>query len=215
MMGLTTEREGLGTGNGEQRRPRTVEQEHGAAQSVDDGKKVEGDHACHKGNGDVSPITDRLRRQEPIMRSRVIPPKFPATNARTRTPNKSSRRLSAAPAPLSAKTKVPRRSSTNRSVSIVAATFDTTRSVIDCKPGGYAAANHACAATINVVTPVSRVGRITGANRGLWLTGISLIRPSCSAFALHFRCSAIASTCFTANLMSSLPRLRPAAWKSR
>src|SRR4051812_7014903 len=50
------------------------------------------------------------------MRSRVMPPKFPATNERTRTPNRSSRRLTPAVPPLSAKTKVPRRSSTSRSV---------------------------------------------------------------------------------------------------
>ena len=52
----------LRTRNGEQRQPRTVKQEHGTAQSVDDGKKVEGDYACQQGNGDVSPVTDRLRR---------------------------------------------------------------------------------------------------------------------------------------------------------
>src|SRR5690348_158526 len=55
------------------------------------------------------------------MRSRVIPPKFPATNDTTRTPNRSSRRLTPAVAPLSAKTKVPARSSTNRSVLIAVA----------------------------------------------------------------------------------------------
>src|SRR4051794_32968247 len=56
------------------------------------------------------------------MRSRVIPPKFPAASDKTRTPNKSSLRLTPALAPLSANTKVPRRrSSTNRSVFIAVA----------------------------------------------------------------------------------------------
>src|SRR5689334_20477620 len=46
----------------------------------------------------------------------MIPPKFAATNDSTRTPNRSSRRLNPAAAPLSAKTKVPHRSSTRTSV---------------------------------------------------------------------------------------------------
>ena len=40
-----------------------------------------------------------------------MPPKFPATKDRTKTPNKSSPRFTRAVAPLSAKTKVPARSS--------------------------------------------------------------------------------------------------------
>src|SRR5271165_7441603 len=46
----------------------------------------------------------------PINTSRVIPPKFPATKDRTRMPKMSSRRLTAATAPLIAKTKVPPKS---------------------------------------------------------------------------------------------------------
>ena len=46
----------------------------------------------------------------PISTSRPIPPKFPATKDRTRMPKMSSRRLTAATAPLIAKTKVPPKS---------------------------------------------------------------------------------------------------------
>ena len=50
----------------------------------------------------------------PIRMSRVIPPKFAATNDNTRTPNISRRCLIPAAAPLSAKTKVPPRSRANQ-----------------------------------------------------------------------------------------------------
>src|SRR5260370_19106181 len=48
-----------------------------------------------------------------------MPPEFAAANDRTRTPNKSSSRLTPANAPLSAKTKVPVRSSTSGSFSMI------------------------------------------------------------------------------------------------
>src|SRR6185437_5279395 len=44
-----------------------------------------------------------------------MPPKFPATKERTRTPKRSSRRFTPAVAPLIAKTKVPMRSKTSSS----------------------------------------------------------------------------------------------------
>ena len=44
-------------------------------------------------------------------------------------------------------------------------------------------ANQACAATTRAFTPVSKVGWITGANRGLWLVGSSLSVPSFFAFS--------------------------------
>lgn len=46
-----------------------------------------------------------------------MPPEFAAANDRTRTPNRSSSRLTPAKAPLSAKTKVPTRSSASESSS--------------------------------------------------------------------------------------------------
>src|ERR1043166_4572674 len=52
----------------------------------------------------------------PIIRSRAIPPELPAANDNTRTPKRSSRCLTPAVAPLSAKTKVPPRSKAIRSV---------------------------------------------------------------------------------------------------
>ena len=55
----------------------------------------------------------------PISTSRVIPPKFPATKDRTRMPKMSRRRLTAARAPLIAKTKVPPRSRIRTKVSMV------------------------------------------------------------------------------------------------
>src|SRR5580704_19125816 len=48
-----------------------------------------------------------------------MPPEFAAANDNTRTPNKSSSRLTPANAPLSAKTKVPVRSSTSGSFSMI------------------------------------------------------------------------------------------------
>src|ERR1700674_383999 len=45
-------------------------------------------------------------------------------------------------------------------------------------------ASHACAATTRAFTPVSRVGWITGAKRGLWLVGSALSVPS--FFALSY-----------------------------
>src|ERR1700751_2217290 len=45
-------------------------------------------------------------------------------------------------------------------------------------------ASHACAATTRAFTPVSRVGWITGAKRGLWLVGSELSEPS--FFALSY-----------------------------
>src|SRR5579862_879223 len=45
-------------------------------------------------------------------------------------------------------------------------------------------ASHACAATIRAFTPVSRVGWIIGAKRGLWLVGSELSVPS--FFALSY-----------------------------
>src|ERR1700693_4539630 len=45
-------------------------------------------------------------------------------------------------------------------------------------------ASHACAATTRAFTPVSRVGWITGAKRGLWLVGSELSVPS--FFALSY-----------------------------
>src|SRR5579863_6051153 len=45
-------------------------------------------------------------------------------------------------------------------------------------------ANHAYAATTRAFTPVSRVGWITGAKRGLWLVGSELSVPS--FFALSY-----------------------------
>src|SRR5215472_8593755 len=50
-----------------------------------------------------------------------MPPTLPTTNDSTSTPKRSSRRLTPAVAPLSANTKVPRRSSTNKSVVIAVA----------------------------------------------------------------------------------------------
>ena len=44
-------------------------------------------------------------------------------------------------------------------------------------------ANQARAATTRAFTPVSKVGWITGANRGLWLVGSSLSVPSFFAFS--------------------------------
>ena len=55
----------------------------------------------------------------PISKSRPIPPKFPATKDRTRMPKMSRRRLTAATAPLIAKTKVPPKSRICTSVSMV------------------------------------------------------------------------------------------------
>src|SRR6202035_5086372 len=43
--------------------------------------------------------------------------------------------------------------------------------------------NQACAPTTRVSIPVSKVGRITGAKSGLWLTGSSLSRPAFLASA--------------------------------
>jgi hypothetical protein len=45
--------------------PRAVEHEDGAAQPVDAGKPVEGDRARQKGDGKVSPVADRCRRDRP------------------------------------------------------------------------------------------------------------------------------------------------------
>src|SRR5208337_5168349 len=45
-------------------------------------------------------------------------------------------------------------------------------------------ASHACAATTRAFTPVSKVGWITGAKRGLWLVGSELSVPS--FFALSY-----------------------------
>src|SRR5580693_2697056 len=45
------------------------------------------------------------------------------------------------------------------------------------------AASHACAATTSAFTPVSMVGWITGAKRGLWLVGSELSVPSFFALA--------------------------------
>src|ERR1700682_2613852 len=47
-------------------------------------------------------------------------------------------------------------------------------------------ASHACAATTRAFTPVSRVGWITGAKRGLWLVGSELSVPSCFALSDNF-----------------------------
>src|SRR5689334_20874519 len=55
---------------------------------------------------------------DPISTSRVTPPMFPATNERTRAPNRSSCRDTPALAPLIANTKVPTRSSTSTSSDI-------------------------------------------------------------------------------------------------
>src|SRR5215471_4615652 len=59
----------------------------------------------------------------PIRRSRVMPPEFPAAKDKTMTPNKSSPRLVPANAPLSAKTKVPTRSSTIGNLSMTRLSF--------------------------------------------------------------------------------------------
>ena len=93
--------------------------------------------------------------------------------------------LTPAVAPLSAKTKVPTRSSTSRSVSILALSKPgdlplSSPGPADRPPYG---ANQARGATIKASTPVCKVGWITGAKRGLWLVWISLSRPACLAFA--------------------------------
>src|SRR5262249_44975408 len=68
--------------------------------------------------------------------SAMMPPKFPATNDRTRTPNRSSRRLTPAMAPLSAKTKVPSRSSSSRSVFIAVAGPERTQRTLPARSAG-------------------------------------------------------------------------------
>ena len=109
----------LRAGYSEKCEPRTVEHEHWRSRSIAVGhQKV------------IMPAkteTARYRQSliaaggtAPISRSRVIPPKLPTTNDNTSTPKMSSRRPTPAVAPLTAKTKVPIKSSTNRSVFIAA-----------------------------------------------------------------------------------------------
>jgi hypothetical protein len=65
----------------------------------------------------------------PMSTSRIIPPALPATNARTLTPNTSSRLFTPDAAPLMANTNVPTRSSvaTSVAVAISAASFGDER----------------------------------------------------------------------------------------
>ena len=118
-----------------------------------------------------------------------MPPALAATNDRTRTPNRSSRRLTPGIAPLSAKTKVP----TGRAPAGafiagsfergLAATAHVLRSTSKRLCVGRSLPARPRAATTSASTPVCRVGWMTGAKRGLWLVGISLSRPAAFAFA--------------------------------
>ena len=87
----------------------------GLRKRVDCRIPVESDHAGKQRDRQISPIADRRGRNRSDQDVAGNPTEFPATKERTRMPNRSSRRVTPAVAPLIAKTKVPTRSSTSRS----------------------------------------------------------------------------------------------------
>ena len=104
-----------------------------------------------------------------------MPPASPTTTASTTTPKASRRALTPAIPPLSPNTNVPARLRTSRSVGSKLLRATSTVSTSGSTP------SHAAAPASSVPTPVSRVGWITGANRGLWLVGKLGERPASSA----------------------------------
>ena len=78
-----------------------------------------GDDSGEQRNRQIAPVVNRRRRHRADQQVASDAPGIARRIRQTRTPNRSSRCLTPAVAPLSAKTKVPMRSSSNRSVSIV------------------------------------------------------------------------------------------------
>src|SRR5580704_13875759 len=70
-------------------------------------------------------------------------------------------------------------------------------------------ANHAYAATTRAFTPVSRVGWITGAKRGLWLVGSELSVPSLVDWIMSTR-----PNCQGTVTANTFPQLETKTWAS-